>query len=55
MTLDKLIEIVTQANLEASDLQWEYREATDARDHVRQAHFRLTEALAHLKVAKQDW
>lgn len=45
--------LVKEANAEASRLALDAEPGTDARDHLMQAHFRLTEALAHVRVARR--
>lgn len=49
-SLEKLIQEVKGDSLAASLLGQDSTD--DAKDHMMQAHFRLTEALAHLRVAR---
>lgn len=52
--LERLLETVRAANDDASALAKTHAIDTDARDHLMQAHFRLTEAVAHIRIAKRD-
>lgn len=53
--LNELNELLAEArklNRKASALGLKAPEGTDQRDHLMQAHFRLTEVVAHLAVAR---
>lgn len=52
MLLDEVIGKTRVAMVEASELARQTEPNTDEHDHLMQAHFRLTEALAHLRVAR---
>lgn len=54
MNLEELIFLARSVRDEASNLGLKEENGTDARDHLMQAHFRMTEAVAHLLVAKGD-